>query len=87
LHGRADVVTAIQAHHYLSRDGRKRATETCRELLSAGGIYITFENIRPRESEGIRTGMAVWKQFQLSQGNRRNQSNAHLERLTGYIFR
>lgn len=86
LHGRADVVTAIQAHHYLSRDGRKRATETCRELLSAGGIYITFENIRPRESEGIRTGMAVWKQFQLSQGKPEESVNAHLERFDREYF-
>lgn len=86
FYGRADVVTAIQAHHYLSRKGRKHATEKCHELLSADGIYITFENIRPRGSEGIRTGMAVWKQFQLSQGKPEESVNAHLDRFDREYF-
>ena len=82
----ADVVTAIQAHHYLSRDERKRATGRCRELLSAGGIYITFENSRPGEIEGIRTGMAAWRQFQLSRGKSEESVTAHLARFDREYF-
>src|SRR4030042_2612904 len=40
-----DVITAIQAHHYSSKEDRIKATGKCYQLLKTNGIYITFENI------------------------------------------
>lgn len=48
-----DVITAIQCHHYLTREDRAKATGVCYNLLKEGGVYITFENIRPMTEEGI----------------------------------
>jgi tRNA (cmo5U34)-methyltransferase len=41
---RPDIITAVQAHHYLTKEERKTATKVCYELLSKDGVYITFEN-------------------------------------------
>lgn len=41
-----DVITSIQAHHYLSANERVKATNVCFELLSPSGVYVTFENIQ-----------------------------------------
>ena len=49
-----DVITAIQAHHYLDRDSRKVATENCFRILKDHGIYVTFENIRPLSEKARR---------------------------------
>ena len=40
-----DIITAIQCHHYLDMDNRKKAVGKCYELLKGGGFFITFENI------------------------------------------
>jgi len=80
-YGTFDVVTAIQAHHYLSREERRRATTACCELLAPGGIYITFENIRPFTAEGIALGKAYWGQFQRSRGKSPAVVENHLQRF------
>lgn len=67
---KADVITAIQAHHYLTKEEREKATRVCFELLAPKGIYITFENIRPLSSEGVRLGKAYWSSFQLGKRER-----------------
>ncbi len=68
LEEKPDVITAIQCHHYLSREDRARATSVCYDLLKEGGIYITFENTRPLTEEGITIGKRYWGNFQLSRG-------------------
>ena len=66
--GRPDVITAIQSHHYLSKEDRIKVTKVCYDLLNEGGIYVTFENIRPLTKLGIDIGKRNWKRFQLSKG-------------------
>ncbi|MDD4250140.1 MAG: class I SAM-dependent methyltransferase, partial [Methanosarcina sp.] len=60
LEEKPDVITAIQCHHYLSREARAVAIKVCYNLLKEGGIYITFENIRPLTEEGINIGKRYW---------------------------
>ena len=54
----ANVVTAIQCHHYLQPEGRLQALRSCREILRPGGLFITFENISPRTPDGVRLRLA-----------------------------
>ena len=51
----ADVVTAIQAHHYMKPAERTAATLNCRELLRRSGLFITFENIKPATPKVLRS--------------------------------
>jgi len=76
-----EVVTAIQAHHYLSVDGRRRALRRCYEVLAPEGVLVTFENIRPLTQAGTRWGLARWRAFQEEQGKPPDQVAAHLSRF------
>ncbi len=66
--GKLDVVTAIQAHHYMSTEDRLKTTKHCHRLLKEGGVYVTFENIRPSSEMGVEIGLKYLKNFQLSRG-------------------
>lgn len=79
--GSFDVITAIQAHHYLDFDTRKKATVNCFMMLKEGGIYITFENIKPKTETGIRIGLEQWQQFQLGQGKSMEEVEGHIKRF------
>lgn len=81
-----DVITAIQAHHYLSREGRRQATETCFYLLNQGGLYITFENIRPMTVEGTALGKTAWANFQIEQGKTPEAAAEHMKRFDKEYF-
>ncbi len=82
---RPDVITAIQAHHYLSAPEREKATRVCHDLLNPGGIFVTFENISPMTKTGIAIGKQRWKKFQMANGKTEKQAEAHLARFgTGY---
>lgn len=76
-----DVVTAIQAHHYLRPPERTAATRNCRELLREGGLYVTFENIRPTTHEGSEIAKQIWADFQTSQGRSSDAVRGHLARF------
>jgi len=79
-------VTAIQAHHYLSGYERAKATKTCFDLLNAGGVYVSFENIHPSTGEGVRIGLERWRNYQLSTGREPKEVEKHMERFgTGYF--
>ena len=78
---KTDVITAIQSHHYVSPKERVRATEVCFELLTKGGVYVTFENTRPFTNEGIEIGKENWKNFQLAQGRHSDTVQKHIERF------
>lgn len=80
------VITAIQSHHYLSREGRKRATERCFEILAKGGLYITFENIRSDSEQGIAIGLVRWKRYQVAQGRTQEIVEAHGKRFDTAYF-
>jgi tRNA (cmo5U34)-methyltransferase len=86
LEEQPDIITSIQCHHYLSREGRARATGMCYDLLKEGGVYITFENIRPLTEEGIITGKRYWRNFQLSHGRNEKEIKEHLDRFDTEYF-
>ena len=81
-----DVITAIQCHHYLSREDRTKAIKVCYNLLKEGGVYITFENIRPLTEEGIIAGKRYWGNFQLTHGRNEKEVMEHLERFDTEYF-
>jgi tRNA (cmo5U34)-methyltransferase len=81
-----DIITAIQCHHYLSHEGRAKATRVCYDLLKEGGIYIIFENIRPLTEEGTAIGKQYWINFQLSHGRNEKEIQKHLERFDTEYF-
>jgi tRNA (cmo5U34)-methyltransferase len=75
------VITAIQSHHYVSPRERAKATAVCFSLLASGGVYVTFENIRPFTSRGVAAAKENWKRFQLSQGRAPVDVEEHLQRF------
>lgn len=81
-----DVITAIQCHHYLDMDNRKKAVRKCYELLEYGGIFITFENISPLTGEGITVGKRYWGDFQKAHGRTEEEIRIHLERFGTEYF-
>ena len=86
LEEKPDVITAIQCHHYLNREGRAKATGMCYNLLKDGGVYITFENIRPLTEEGVTIGKRYWGNFQLTHGRSKEEIENHLERFDTEYF-
>jgi tRNA (cmo5U34)-methyltransferase len=81
-----DVITAIQAHHYLDRKGRERATARCYDVLEQGGLYVTFENTRPETDAGIRIGLERWKRFLVDNGWDAAGAEAHAKRFDTEYF-
>ena len=81
-----DVITAIQSHHYLSPDQRKKATHACYNLLRDDGVYVTFENVRSFTDEGTKIGRGYWKNFQLKGGRDSEAADAHLDRFDREFF-
>ena len=81
-----DVITAIQAHHYLSADQRKKATVACYDLLKDKGVYVTFENVRPATDEGTAIGKNYWKSFLLKGGRDSAAVDAQLTRFDREFF-
>lgn len=81
-----DVITAIQCHHYLTREGRKEAVRACCSLLNEGGLFVTSENIRPYSEEGIARSLASWGAFQRSAGRKDDEVRSHLARFDQEYF-
>lgn len=88
LNGEAmpDVITAILSHHYLDPEKRHKATKRCFDLLEDGGLYITFENIRPDTQSGVDIALNRWKAYQLAQGREPNEVRQHLGRFGTSYF-
>lgn len=83
---RFDVITAIQCHHYLSREERTGAVRTCFSLLNEGGFFVTSENIRSFSPEGITRSLATWSAFQRYAGRSADEVRDHLERFDREYF-
>jgi len=81
-----DLITAIQSHHYLSKNERYKATKSCYNLLNEGGIYVTFENIRPITEKGTEIGKGYWMRFQISKGKTVEEAKNHLKRFNVEYF-
>jgi tRNA (cmo5U34)-methyltransferase len=76
-----DIITAILCHHYLNSQARADATGNCYKLLKAGGIYITFENIRPFTLRGTEIGKSYWLNFQIASGKTERDAEKHIGRF------
>ena len=76
-----DVVTAIQCHHYMDAAGRARATQGVYRMLAPGGLYVTFENVRPMTEAGTRIGLERWKTWQVAHGRTPEAAEVHATRF------
>ena len=83
---RPDVITAIQCHHYLSREVRKNAVDVCFDLLAEGGTFVTFENVRPFTDLGIGIGKKRWGRYQSAMGKGEADVDKHLARFDSVYF-
>jgi tRNA (cmo5U34)-methyltransferase len=81
-----DVITAIQAHHYMNKEDRFEAAKLCYGLLKDNGVYITFENVRPSTDDGVEIGKEYWKNFQISRGRDAETVEMHLKRFDVEYF-
>lgn len=84
--GSFDVITAIQSHHYFREAQRKAATENCFRMLKDGGVYVTFENIRPFTEAGVHIGLDRWRRFQLGRGRSGEEVEKHMSRFGAEYF-
>ena len=75
-----DVVTAIMSHHYLTAAQRRQATENCFAALKPGGVYVTFETIRPCSDAATAIGLERWRQHQLTSGKPAEEVEKHISR-------
>lgn len=75
-----DVVTAIMVHHYLDEEGRRKATQNCFDKLRQGGIYVTFETIKPNTEAAIQIGLKRWRTAQIQNGKRPDAVDKHIGR-------
>lgn len=78
--GAFEVVTAILAHHYLDKMMREKATHNCYAMLKPGGVYVTFETIRPFTEKGTKIGLQRWRDTQVANGKSADSANKHVSR-------
>lgn len=81
-----DVITSIQAHHYLPKQERLEAVTNCYRFLRPGGVLVVFENIRPFSEIGIKVGLARWQQFQIAAGKPETEAIQHAKRFDTEYF-
>jgi tRNA (cmo5U34)-methyltransferase len=86
LGGTPDVITAVMCHHYAQAHERRKMTQVCRELLAPGGVYVTFENIRPDSDEATKIGLDRWWRFQQAAGRDDATIDQHLARFDTEYF-
>lgn len=72
-----DVVTAIQSHHYMQEEERRKATDCVYRALKTNGIYITFENVIPEDEETKAFELLRWGRYQQRQGKTEEETKAH----------
>ena len=75
-----DVITAIMSHHYLTAEMREAATRNCFAALKPGGLYVTFETIRPFSDRGTEIGLERWRRHQLASGKPAEDVEKHISR-------
>lgn len=72
-----DVVTAIQSHHYMHEDERKKATENVYKSLKKGGIFISVENVVPEDTDIKEMELLRWGKYQQRHGKTEAEAKAH----------
>lgn len=83
---RFHVVTAIQSHHYMQKEERRKATECVYQALKEGGIYICFENIIPENEEIKEFELLRWGRYQQRHGKTEDEAKAHNARCGKNYF-
>ncbi|MDR0477835.1 MAG: class I SAM-dependent methyltransferase [Desulfobulbaceae bacterium] len=81
-----DIITAIQCHHYLNEDERRRAVGNCFRMLKSAGMFITFENIKPLSEAGIRLGLKRWTKYQRDRGKTAEEVERNIARFGKEYF-
>jgi tRNA (cmo5U34)-methyltransferase len=82
----ADVVTAIQSLHYLNAERRKMAVMNCFRQMQKGGVFVTFENIRPLSDKGVEIGKEYWQRSEVKAGKSEEEARKHVHRLGVEFF-
>lgn len=83
---RFDIVTAVQTHHYLHEDERRRATEAAFRALKDNGIYIVYENVIPEDENVNKFELLRWGRYQQRRGRTKEEARAHNARCGVYTF-
>lgn len=81
-----DVITAIQVNHYLQREERKKAVQSCYQSLKENGIFISFENFAPFSDFGEKIYLNRWEEYQKKQGRTSLETNNHINRYNRDYF-
>lgn len=81
-----DVVTAIQSHHYMREQKRKKATECVYHALKKGGIYINFENIVSEDEDIKAFELLRWGRYQQRHGKTAEEALEHNARCGKNYF-
>ena len=81
-----DVVSAVQSHHYLSVEERKKAVLKCFDALVDGGAFIVFENIKFADKVIDDTALKRWGNFMIKNGRTEEHVQKHMARRGTEIF-
>lgn len=81
-----DVVTAIQAHHYLKKEQKKQAVAACYQALKPGGVFITCENTAAMTETGKEIALNRWKNYQVTSGKTKEDAQANIDRYGKLYF-
>ena len=56
------------------------------KLVKSGGVFVTFESIRPLTERGTEIGKARWQNYQIAAGKSPEQARRHLGRFGNEYF-
>lgn len=81
-----DVITAIQSHHYFSREIREKAVQNCFNAMKSGGIFIYTENTAPLSEIGKNIVLRRVEKFGINAGRSHEETVAHSARYNTEYF-
>lgn len=81
-----DIITSVQAMHYLKPGQRYSAVKNCFNALKPYGIFINFENFSPDSKAGEKIAMERWRAYQLENGKSETECAGHLSRYKKEYF-
>lgn len=81
-----DIVTAVQCHHYLQPEGRKKAVQNCYRALKKSGMFLAFENFAPGSEAAKQLALTRWGTYQQAHGKTEQEAAEHLARYGKNYF-
>ena len=75
-----DIITAVQCHHYYTKDERKKALLKCYRALRKDGIFLCFENIKMSSEISDALAMKRWIKFLQKHGNSQEEIQKQIDR-------